>query len=42
MDEAAMEKIHLYLHEIDDNSLPYGLHTFGTAYARDATARPSS
>jgi cobaltochelatase CobN len=38
MDEAAMEKIHLYLHEIDDNSLPYGLHTFGTAYARDATA----
>ncbi len=38
VDEAAMEKIHLYLHEIDDNSLPYGLHTFGKAYSDDATA----
>nr|WP_321467237.1 cobaltochelatase subunit CobN [uncultured Desulfobulbus sp.] len=37
LDEAAMEKIHLYLHEIDDNSLPYGLHTFGKAYSDDAT-----
>lgn len=37
MDEAAMEKIHLYLHEIDDNSLPFGLHTFGKAYAEDAS-----
>nr|WP_240194891.1 cobaltochelatase subunit CobN [Desulfobulbus rhabdoformis] len=36
-DDAAMEKIHLYLHEIDDNSLPYGLHTFGKAYSDDAT-----
>ncbi|MGE4403356.1 MAG: cobaltochelatase subunit CobN [Desulfobulbus sp.] len=38
LDEAGMEKIHLYLHEIDDNSLPYGLHTFGKAYSDDATA----
>ena len=38
MDEAAMDTIHLYLHEIDDNSLPFGLHTFGKAYAEDATA----
>ncbi len=27
----AIEQIHLYLHEIDTNSLPYGLHTFGNA-----------
>lgn len=32
MDAAAMEKIHLYLHEIDTNSLPYGLHTYGKPY----------
>ncbi len=38
IDEAAMEKIHLYLHEIDDNSLPYGLHTFGKAYSDDGAA----
>nr|WP_320012182.1 cobaltochelatase subunit CobN [uncultured Desulfobulbus sp.] len=38
LDDAAMEKIHLYLHEIDDNSLPYGLHTFGKAYSNEATA----
>ena len=36
MSAAAMEKIHLYLHEIDTNSLPYGLHTFGKPYAIDA------
>ncbi|MBN1957936.1 MAG: cobaltochelatase subunit CobN, partial [Desulfuromonadales bacterium] len=36
VDEAAMEQIHLYLHEIEDNSLPYGLHTFGKHY--DAAA----
>ena len=36
LDDAAMEKIHLYLHEIDTNSLPYGLHTFGSPYAADA------
>ena len=34
--EEAMEKIHLYLHEIDTNSLPYGLHTYGKAYDREA------
>jgi cobaltochelatase CobN len=32
MDDAAMQKIHLYLHEIDTNSLPYGLYTFGKPY----------
>jgi cobaltochelatase CobN len=36
MDDAAMQKIHLYLHEIDVNSLPYGLHTFGKPYPTDA------
>ena len=42
IDEAAMEKIHLYLHEIDKNSLPYGLHTYGKPYdpeAADETIR---
>ena len=34
----AIEEIHLYLHEIDTNSLPYGLHTFGKPYAPDAAA----
>ncbi len=38
MDEAAMEAVHLYLHEIDNNSLPYGLHTYGKPYDADATA----
>lgn len=38
VDEAAMEKIHLYLHEIDTNSLPYGLHTYGKAYDPEAAA----
>ena len=37
MNDAAMEKIHLYLHEIDTNSLPYGLHTYGKAYCPEAT-----
>jgi cobaltochelatase CobN len=37
MDEKAMEEIHLYLHEIDNNSLPYGLHTYGKPYDTDAT-----
>ena len=32
MDAAAMEKIHLFLHDIDSNSLPYGLHTYGKPY----------
>lgn len=36
MNPDAMEKIHLYLHEIDTNSLPYGLHTFGKPYDPDA------
>jgi len=36
INEEAMEKIHLYLHEIDTNSLPYGLHTYGKAYDPDA------
>ncbi|MGD8835732.1 MAG: cobaltochelatase subunit CobN [Desulfobacteraceae bacterium] len=36
MHDAAMEQIHLYLHEIDTNSLPYGLHTFGKPYDADA------
>ena len=34
--EEALEKIHLYLHEIDTNSLPYGLHTYGKAYDKEA------
>ncbi len=38
LDAEAMEKIHLYLHEIDTNVLPYGLHTFGKAYAPEAAA----
>lgn len=38
MDEDAMEQIHLYLHEIDTNSLPYGLHTYGKPYNSDAAA----
>ncbi|MBN1931363.1 MAG: cobaltochelatase subunit CobN [Desulfobacterales bacterium] len=38
MNEEAMEKIHLYLHEIDTNSLPYGLHTYGKPYDPDAAA----
>ncbi|NNK00145.1 MAG: cobaltochelatase subunit CobN [Desulfatitalea sp.] len=38
VDEDAMEKIHLYLHEIDTNSLPYGLHTYGKPYDPDAAA----
>ncbi|WP_245695137.1 cobaltochelatase subunit CobN [Desulforhopalus singaporensis] len=36
VDEEAMEKIHLYLHEIDTNSLPYGLHTYGKPYDAEA------
>ncbi|WP_319407352.1 cobaltochelatase subunit CobN [uncultured Desulfosarcina sp.] len=36
MNLEAMEKIHLYLHEIDTNSLPYGLHTFGRPYETEA------
>ncbi len=35
-DRAAIEPLDLYLHEMDTNSLPYGLHTFGKAYDRDA------
>jgi cobaltochelatase CobN len=38
MSEDAMEKIHLYLHEIDNNSLPYGLHTYGKPYDPDAAS----
>ncbi len=38
LDEEAMEKVHLYLHEIDNNSLPYGLHTFGRAYDEAAAS----
>ena len=40
LDDEAMEQIHFYLHEIDANSLPYGLHTYGRPYdaeAADAT-----
>ncbi len=37
LDDEAMEEIHLYLHEIDNNSLPYGLHTYGKPYDADAT-----
>jgi cobaltochelatase CobN len=36
VDDDAMRKIHLYLHEIDTNSLPYGLHTYGRPYDADA------
>lgn len=36
MNAAAMQQIHLYLHEIDTNSLPYGLHTYGKPYDADA------
>ncbi|WP_319524927.1 cobaltochelatase subunit CobN [uncultured Desulfosarcina sp.] len=36
MTEEAMEEIHLYLHEIDNNSLPYGLHTYGNPYTPEA------
>jgi cobaltochelatase CobN len=36
INEEAMEKIHLYLHEIDNNSLPYGLHTYGKPYDPNA------
>ncbi|BBO82570.1 cobalamin biosynthesis protein CobN [Desulfosarcina ovata subsp. sediminis] len=36
MNAEAMEEIHLYLHEIDTNSLPYGLHTFGNPYKPEA------
>ncbi len=36
MKAEAMEKIHLYLHEIDTNSLPYGLHTYGNPYQDSA------
>ena len=36
LDEDAIEKVHLYLHEIDHNSLPYGLHTFGKTDAVEA------
>ncbi|MBU1056039.1 MAG: cobaltochelatase subunit CobN [Proteobacteria bacterium] len=38
MNEDAMKKINLYLHEIDNNSLPYGLHTYGKAYDPDAAS----
>ncbi|MFZ1986054.1 MAG: cobaltochelatase subunit CobN, partial [Desulfatitalea sp.] len=31
-DAAAVETLDLYLHEMDTNSLPYGLHTFGKPY----------
>ncbi len=36
MNAEAMKKINLYLHEIDTNSLPYGLHTYGRPYVADA------
>lgn len=36
LDEEAMEQIHHYLHEIDTNSLPYGLHTYGKPYDTEA------
>ncbi len=36
MNDEAMEQIHLYLHEIDGNSLPYGLHTYGNPYKPEA------
>jgi cobaltochelatase CobN len=36
MNDEAMQQIHLYLHEIDDNSLPYGLHAYGRPYAAEA------
>lgn len=38
MGQEAMKRIHLYLHEIDTNSLPYGLHTYGKPYDPDAAA----
>ncbi len=38
LDEEAMEQIHLFLHEIDTNALPYGLHTYGKAYDPEAAA----
>ncbi|HPA13697.1 MAG TPA: cobaltochelatase subunit CobN [Desulfobacterales bacterium] len=38
INEEAMEKVHLYLHEIDSNSLPYGLHTYGRPYDPEAAS----
>ena len=35
-DDAAVEKLDLYLHEMETNSLPHGLHTFGKAYEKEA------
>lgn len=37
LNEESIEAIHLYLHEIDKNSLPYGLHTYGKPYDKEAT-----
>jgi cobaltochelatase CobN len=36
LNEESIEAIHLYLHEIDKNSLPYGLHTYGKPYDKEA------
>ncbi|MGD9160035.1 MAG: cobaltochelatase subunit CobN [Desulfobacteraceae bacterium] len=36
LNDDTMEEIHLYLHEIDKNSLPYGLHTYGKPYDKEA------
>ena len=35
-DDDAVEVLDLYLHEMETNSLPHGLHTFGTAWSREA------
>ncbi|WP_459918888.1 cobaltochelatase subunit CobN [Desulfocicer niacini] len=35
-DHDAVEALDLYLHEMETNSLPHGLHTFGTAWSREA------
>ena len=36
LNDDAMEEVHLYLHEIDDNILPYGLHTYGKPYTPES------
>ncbi len=34
--DAAVEALDMYLHEMETNSLPHGLHTFGTPYSQEA------